>query len=50
VFVSTVSFEFNPTELGSPYFAVGLEDGQLSGGGLDLLDFEVLVNGVKVSP
>jgi hypothetical protein len=46
VFFSTVSFEFNPTALGSPYFAIGLEDGQLSGGGFDLLDFEVLVNGV----
>jgi hypothetical protein len=46
VFFSSVSFEFNPTALGSPYFAVGLEDGQLSGGGFDLLNFEVLENGV----
>jgi hypothetical protein len=45
-FFSSVSFAFNPTELASLDFAVGLEDGQLSGGGFDLLNFEVLVNGV----
>jgi hypothetical protein len=46
VFFSTVSFEFDPTALGTPDFAVGLQDGQLSGNGFDLLDFEVLVNGL----
>ena len=46
VFSSSVTFQFDPTAFGAPDVVVGLQDGQLSGGGFDLLDFEVLVNGL----